>query len=253
MCKIHNMIQHVKTFNLQSANYAKFRPGYPKDFYQFLINQIDNKDKLWDCACGNGQVAIELVDEFKQIYATDININQLKNAFKHHKISYQLMPAEKTGFANDFFDLVCVGQALHWFDIPVFFKEVERVLKNKGVLAIFGYGFFKVNKELDPILEEVLYSKIKDYWSVRNLLVINNFKDINFPFEKIESPQFNINLNWELSDMIAYISTWSAVKLYNSRNKDKIENSIFEELSKYWKGAQNINMEMFTFIRRKIT
>jgi SAM-dependent methyltransferase len=32
-------------------------------------------------------------------------------------------------------DLIVVAQALHWFDLQRFYKEVRRVLKNNGVLA----------------------------------------------------------------------------------------------------------------------
>ncbi len=245
------MLNNIQTFDINSDDYAKFRPKYPRGFYDFLIQQLFSRDKMWDCACGNGQVAIDMVEYFNQIYATDISENQIINAFNHPKINYAVMQAEKTDFPDNFFDLICVGQALHWFDIKTFFKEADRVLKKGGVLAVFGYGFFYVDNEIDNLLQKNLYLKVKDYWSERNQLVINKFKGISFPFTKIESPVFEINLAWNLSDMISYIRTWSAVKIYNSQNKIKLENQLYNILKNVWKDIINVKMELFSFIRKK--
>ncbi|MCP4490067.1 MAG: class I SAM-dependent methyltransferase, partial [Gammaproteobacteria bacterium] len=35
------------------------------------------------------------------------------------------------------FSLITVAQALHWFNIDFFFKEVKRVLKPGGILAVW--------------------------------------------------------------------------------------------------------------------
>ena len=245
------MLNNVQTFGIDSDKYAKFRPKYPKDFYDFLLQHVPTKDKMWDCACGNGQVAIDMVDHFNQIYATDINRNQLDNAFKHPKINYSLQKAEKTDFPNHFFDLICVAQALHWFDMEAFFNETDRVLKKGGILAVFAYGFFHTNSETDTLLEKNLYLKIKDYWSDRNQLVINKFAGISFPFNEIKSPLFEIHLAWNLSDMISYIKTWSAVKLYNSQNKVKLEHQLYQALKNDWKGTIQVKMDFFSFVRKK--
>ena len=36
-------------------------------------------------------------------------------------------------------DLITVAQALHWFDLNLFYPEAHRVLKERGTLAIWGY------------------------------------------------------------------------------------------------------------------
>ena len=37
---------------------------------------------VWDCACGTGQVSVELSKFFNKVLATDINQSQLNNALK---------------------------------------------------------------------------------------------------------------------------------------------------------------------------
>lgn len=147
--------------------------------------------------------------------------------------------------------MICVGQALHWFDIDQFFKEADRVLKNNGILAVFGYGFFKVNGSIDQILEKDLYEAVEPYWSERNMLVINNFKGIDFPFQPVETPEFDFKLNWQLQDMISYIGTWSAVKIYNSKYDIPLETQLFERLKKNLTNEMQVRMPFFSFVRKK--
>ncbi|WP_211263129.1 methyltransferase domain-containing protein [Thioalkalivibrio nitratireducens] len=47
------------------------------------------------------------------------------------------------------FDLITVGQALHWFDFPAFYAEAARVLRPGGVLAAWGYGLMQVSPAVD--------------------------------------------------------------------------------------------------------
>lgn len=48
--------------------------------------------------------------------------------------------------------LIISAQAAHWFDLPYFFKEVQRTLKSNGVLALFGYAFVQVHgRESDKL------------------------------------------------------------------------------------------------------
>jgi ubiquinone/menaquinone biosynthesis C-methylase UbiE len=41
-------------------------------------------------------------------------------------------------------DIVTVAQALHWFELAPFYAEVERVLRPRGVRAVWTYGVVHV-------------------------------------------------------------------------------------------------------------
>jgi hypothetical protein len=60
-------------FSFESDKYAKFRPRYPAEFFDFLNTVTPIKENAWDCATGNGQIASELATTFKQVNATDIS------------------------------------------------------------------------------------------------------------------------------------------------------------------------------------
>ena len=104
--------------------YASFRPTYPNDLFQFIFKNVGQFDKAWDCGTGNGQVAQSLAPHFKSVEATDISRKQLENAKVIENINYQVCSAESTPFSKNSFDLISVGQAIHWFDLNKFYSEV---------------------------------------------------------------------------------------------------------------------------------
>ena len=98
----------------------------------------------WDCATGNGQAAIGLAAHFEKVIATDASAQQIENAEPDKRISYRVAPAEASGIDSGSVDLIMVAQALHWFDLDRFFTEAKRVLKDDGVLAVWGYKLLKI-------------------------------------------------------------------------------------------------------------
>ena len=108
-------------FSGQAEVYARFRPTYPQELFDFILDQLLKKEQAWDCATGNGQTAIVLAKYFSKVYATDISQQQLNHAHKKDNIIYSRQPAEQTSFEDNSFDLVTVSQALHWLQFDSFY------------------------------------------------------------------------------------------------------------------------------------
>jgi hypothetical protein len=83
-------------FSLQAGSYASYRPGYPPELFDFIVQHIKNRDTAWDCATGNGQTATHLARYFGKVLATDISQKQLDNASRADNIVYSVQPAEQT-------------------------------------------------------------------------------------------------------------------------------------------------------------
>lgn len=49
-------------------------------------------------------------------------------------------PAEQIPVAEGSVQLINASAAAHWFDLPAFFKEADRVLCSNGVIALSSYG-----------------------------------------------------------------------------------------------------------------
>ncbi len=231
-----NYQQH---FSDKSANYLQFRPDYPSNLYKYLITLIPNHQLAWDCGTGNGQAASELANYFDQVIATDISEAQLAVAIQKPNIFYQVCPAEKTDIANESVDLITVAQALHWFDLPKFYKEVKRVLKPQGVLAAWCYSLGNISPEVNEVVK-VLYEKMlgDHYWPPERRYIDKAYTDILFPFQKIPTPPFSIKKELTLPEFIGYLNTWSAVKEFQKQTKQNPVALIFNELQIAWGDAK---------------
>lgn len=211
-------------FSGHSTAYRKYRPDYPDEMYKYLSGLCEGHDKAWDAGTGNGQCAIKLAGYFDQVLATDPSANQIADALPHDKVTYHVSRAEKCPADNLSFDLISVAQALHWFDFPLFFEEVKRVLKPQGLLAIWTYTLAKISPEVDAITEEFYNKVVGKYWPPERRFVESKYQNVAIPFkEEIASPEFQINLNYDMDDYLAYLGTWSAVKNYKKENgKDPV-------------------------------
>lgn len=219
-------------FSENSDKYALFRPGYPNELFQFLKDLVAEKHRAWDCGTGNGQVASKLAGFMEEVFATDISEEQLRQALPGKNIRYSKQPAEKTSFPSEFFDLVTVGQAVHWFDFELFYREVKRVLKPSGVLAVMGYGLFKSNPETEKIIDYLYREILGPYWDPERQYLEDDYKSIPFPFREIETPEFSFSEVWTYERLIGYLKTWSAVKHYESATGNNAVDQVKGELKR---------------------
>ena len=227
-------------FSNHAAVYAAFRPVYPVELYDFLLSLVPERNRAWDCGCGNGQVAGVLSDYFNQVDATDISQKQLDHAIKKPNINYQLAPAEKVDIAPASIDLVTVAQAIHWFNLDAFYKEVHRVCKPGSVIAAWCYSLLTINDQLDQVIQHLYADTLGDkYWDAERRLVEEQYQTIPFPFEEIDAPKFSIRVSWTFEHLIGYLNSWSAVQHYIRDNNENPVEKIATELRDGWGHTEN--------------
>ncbi|KAB2317833.1 class I SAM-dependent methyltransferase [Betaproteobacteria bacterium SCN1] len=203
-------------FSSASDAYAAFRPDYPDALYAWLAGQCGARAAAWDCATGNGQAARGLAAHFGRIVATDASAEQIRHAQPHPGVDYRVASAEASGLATASVDLVTVAQAAHWFDLPRFYAEARRVLKPAGILAVWGYGRLVLPDPLDAPYLDFYARTLGPYWPAERALVEDGYRGLPFPFPPVQAPAFAIRVEWNLPRLIAYLSTWSAVKRYQA-------------------------------------
>jgi len=224
-------------FSKQASLYAIYRPRYPRALFDFIVGFSAEKKFAWDCATGNGQSATELSGYFENIYATDISKKQIEEAVKKENIFYTVEPAEKTGIADGIIDLVTVSQALHWFDFDKFYREVKRVSKPAGIIAVWTYSLLQIDTITDALIREYHFETLKDYWDKERKYVDDGYESIPFPFNNISAPAFSIEVNWNLQDLEGYLNTWSAVQKFITINKYNPIPLLILEIKKNWQPA----------------
>lgn len=111
--------------------------------------KAENPKIILDLAAGTGELAIELLSlKPETIYLTDISEKMLNIAQKKiEKIQtttncyYVVNAAETLNFEDNTFDIVTIGFGIRNFqNKELALKEIYRVLKNNGILAILEFG-----------------------------------------------------------------------------------------------------------------
>ena len=236
-------------FSKQSNLYSRFRPGYPQELYDFLIGLIADKKAAWDCGTGNGQVAVNLSTYFDEVFATDLSAAQIANAIKRENIFYSVENAEKTLFPTNKFDLITVAQAIHWFDFDSFYTEAIRTLKDKGIIAVFGYHLFRINKKIDVLTDKFYQETTGPYWDKERKFIDERYSTIPFPFKEISTPLFATNYYWTYEQVIGFLNTWSAVQHFIRRNNENPVKKFSEELKVAWGNAAKRRITFPIFMR----
>jgi ubiquinone/menaquinone biosynthesis C-methylase UbiE len=222
-------------FSKQSDLYARYRPTYPKELYEYILSFVKEKNIAWDCATGNGQAAVVLAEYFKKVIATDISAAQIEKAIPKENIEYSVCPAESTPFADNSFDLVTVAQAYHWIKWDEFQKEVTRVCKPGAVIAIWMYyNHTTGNDKIDNAVKDFYENVTKSYWDYERKYVEDLYTSVDFDYELLPAKKFETTLHWQREDLLGYISSWSAVQKYIKTNGRSPVPMIGEEIKKLW-------------------
>mmetsp|Transcript_6983 Transcript_6983/g.14473 ORF Transcript_6983/g.14473 Transcript_6983/m.14473 type:complete len:272 (-) Transcript_6983:1128-1943(-) len=228
----------VDNFSRNASKYARFRPRYPTELYDYL-ERVVNRDRasivVWDAATGNGQVAVDLAQRFSQVYATDASPQQIAHAFPHPQVIYSVCVSEATPFPPDHFDLVTVANAVHWFDIPKFFVEVQRVTRPGGVIAVWAYARLETSSEtVDGVIQwcfdDLLQSYVPEQWKI----IWDGYR-FDFPFLPVSNdvpaesndeaePNFFVTGDLTLEDVVGFLMTTSPFCRFMEKNdKSSVE------------------------------
>jgi len=205
-----NVMNFQDHFSAHAADYRNSRPHYPSALFDWLAAQCASTDLAWDAGCGNGQASVALGEHFSTVFASDPSAEQIENAIVHPRVSYRVEPAERCSLPDACADLVTVGQAMHWFDVPRFQAEARRVLKVGGVIAVWTYAESRVDAAVDAVFDRLHNDLLGPYWPAGREHVITQYRLLPFVFENIVAPAFEVRCDWSLPQYLAYLRSWSA-------------------------------------------
>jgi SAM-dependent methyltransferase len=125
----------ARSFGTVADVYERARPGYPDDAVRWLAG--DGPRDVVDVGAGTGKLTRSLVAAGHRVTAVEPSaamLAQLRAAVPG------AIPLEGTGEAiplpDESADVVTAAQAFHWFDKPVALREIARVLRPGGRIAL---------------------------------------------------------------------------------------------------------------------
>jgi SAM-dependent methyltransferase len=130
-------------FSSRVADYIKYRPTYPVEFVNWIIDRagLSTNSVIADVGSGTGISSKLFLDRGFSVIGIEPNEDMRKAAedllASYPKFTSADASAEATSLLDSSIDLVITGQAFHWFDRDAFRTECKRILKPQGKVALF--------------------------------------------------------------------------------------------------------------------
>jgi SAM-dependent methyltransferase len=120
-----------------AATYARHRPSYPAELFDWLValSAPGRPRDVADVGCGTGISTRLLAARGLDVVGVDPNEDMLAAARAEGGARYVRAGAEATGLADASVDLVTCAQSFHWFDAGRAVAEFRRILRRGGWCA----------------------------------------------------------------------------------------------------------------------
>lgn len=221
-------------FSGHSGLYAKARPHYPDALMAWIAGAAPARGWAWDAGCGNGQASVALARQFGHVIATDASERQIGQAIADPRVEYRAEPAERTSLADHCADAVTVAQALHWFDLAAFIAEVRRVARPGALFAAWSYANCRATPAIDAIVAELYEEVLAAYWPPERKLVDEGYASLALPFERVAAPAFEMRVDWDAAQFLAYLASWSAAQRHRKATGVDAVAAVADELRAAW-------------------
>jgi SAM-dependent methyltransferase len=156
-------------FDGLAGTYAKFRPDYPSQAIDWILERLPNpRGLIVDVGCGTGISTRQLAERGCRVIGIEPNESMRAEAAttaSAGKVDYRAGRAEATGLQSDSADAVLAAQAFHWFDPDAALREFHRLIGDKGWANLlwnianlddpFTAGYWSILRESSPEPEVV--------------------------------------------------------------------------------------------------
>jgi len=227
-------------FSGHAGLYAQARPHYPDALFDWIAQQSPARDCAWDVACGNGQASIALARHFRDVIATDPSAQQISQAQRHPRIEYRVEAAEHGSLQDRSVDAITIAQALHWFDLSRFVGEVRRVARPGALFAAWSYAGCSIDANVDAVIARLYDDILGEYWPPERRLVDEGYASLAIPFAPVEAPAFEMRMDWNTDQLLAYLRSWSAAQRYRKATGIDAVTAIVDDLQRAWGNPQKV-------------
>lgn len=135
---------------MQKTDYDKIASTYNQRYsFNYLVNiervlknliKTNNYKNILEAGCGTGKWINSIMGKYVNVLGLDYSLEMLKIP-KYDQPNLKLINADATQMPvkDNFFDLIfCINAIHHFPSKEKFIGECERVLTDKGILAVFG-------------------------------------------------------------------------------------------------------------------
>jgi len=226
-------------------SYDDFRPTYPKEIIQQVADISKGKQNYLDIATGTGQILFELYNHFENlVVGVDISETQLKvakNKLAKLKASqgesfkpkvelivgnaYNLVTELEKNQLKCKFDVITIGEALHWFDTEEFINYINNnILETGGRFCVLNYASPKVEysvgdeefRKKAQVHFDNYFATIKDSFEYDLNSFFSGYDDIDFQkyYRSVEKFTMSERVKLTIDAFLGYHRTYSGFMTY---------------------------------------
>lgn len=229
------------TFNDDAKNYEAYRPGYPRELFQDIIDYSKNPiENALEIGAGTGQATQYFTDTKINITAIDIGenmVNDLSDKFKN-KLNVNCICSSFEDYKYDSkrFDLVYSATAFHWIDAAYGLTKIKSILNENGVIALFwnhpfvGRSNDKVHCEIRKVYDQYRPNdKTPKEFSAEDTEKYASLLN-EFDFKDVEVKLFHRERRFHADEYIGLLNTYSDHRLLPPDIKAVFENEIYKAI-----------------------
>ena len=131
----------TKVFDDNARAYDKYRPGYPIEIIDEIIqlSHINKEDSILEIGCGTGQISMNFLDRGFSLTAIEKG-DALAKIAKEKMTNFPLGKVVNSSFedwsSNQSFKLAISAQAFHWIEKEKGLKKIYDLLAKGGSIAL---------------------------------------------------------------------------------------------------------------------
>lgn len=166
-------MKHTNRFDGKGEIYAKARPKYATELFDYLKNilNIQQGSIFADIGSGTGIFTEQLLNCGYNVYAVEPNADMRKKAEERLSNNKSFTSVDGTdsnmNLPDESVDFITTAQAFHWFDAEAFKKECKRILKPGGKVIIV-YNSRDEKAECTKALAELRYKYNSEFHGFSN-------------------------------------------------------------------------------------
>jgi ubiquinone/menaquinone biosynthesis C-methylase UbiE len=165
-------LHSIARFSDRVDDYVRYRPDYPSALIEWLQREqgVDAGWRVADVGAGTGISSKMFLDAGYRVTAVEPNA-PMRAAAERWLQAYENFDAvdgkaDATGLPDASVDLVTVAQAFHWFDQETTRREFARILRPRGLAAIWWNSRRLIGTRFLEGYEALLQQFGTDYASV---------------------------------------------------------------------------------------
>jgi SAM-dependent methyltransferase len=212
----------ARSFDRAAEAYERGRPGYADAALDAL--DLPPDAVVLDLAAGTGKLTRQLVARFARVIAVE-PLDGMRVVLERVVPEAEALrgSADAIPLPDDSVDAVFVGEAFHWFASDEVLREIARVLRPRGVLAIL---FNQVDGDFEPALP-------KAFWDAYHALAIEKPPEQRVstglwrtpfpgPFQPFTEASYPNPVELDREGVLAQAASWSMIAALSEQERTQL-------------------------------